>query len=76
MTCFFCKGKMDKSFTTYFKDLDSCIVIIKAVPCHKCTQCGEVAYSLDVGERLEEIISTFKTSFTEVAIVSYSASAA
>ena len=76
MTCFFCKGTMEKNFTTYFNDLDSSIVVVKAVPCFKCTQCGEVAYSLDVGERLEEITNTLKSSLTEVAIVNYSASAA
>jgi len=76
MACFFCKGSMEKSITTYFSDLGSCIVVVKAVPCHKCTQCGEVAYSLDVGERLEQIIGNLRDSLTEVAIVSYSGVAA
>ena len=76
MTCFFCKGTMEESTTTHFTDLGSCIVIAKNVPCHSCTQCGEVAYSLAVGERLEQIIGNLKDSLAEVAIVIYSDSAA
>ena len=76
MTCFFCKGTMETDITTYFSDLGSSIVIIKSVPCHKCTQCGEVAYPLEIGERLEQIIDTLRNSQTEVAIVNYTGKAA
>ena len=76
MTCFFCKGTMEDSTTTHFADLGTCIIVIKNVPCHTCTQCGEVAYKLDVGERLEQIIDMLKNSLTEVAIVHYSDMAA
>ena len=72
MVCFFCKGIMKDDTTTHFTDLGSCIIIIKNVPCHTCTQCGEVVYKLDVGERLEQIIDKLKNSLTEVAIVHYS----
>ena len=76
MTCFFCKGIMENSVTTHFSDLDSCIAIIKSVPCRKCTQCGEVVYVLEVGQRLEQIVNTLKDSLTEVAIIKYSSVAA
>ena len=76
MTCFFCKSVMELNTTTHFADLGSSITIIKNVPCHTCTQCGEVVFSLDVGERIEQIIDTLKNSLTEVAIVQYSIAAA
>ena len=76
MTCFFCKGTMEKDTTTHFAELSKCIVIIKNVPCYKCEQCGEISYFLDVGERLEQIVSTLKDSLTEVAIVHYPNTAA
>ena len=76
MACFFCKGTMENDVTTYFTDLGSCMVIIKNVPCHKCTQCGQVAYPLEVGEQLEQIINHLKDSLTEVAIVHYPDTAA
>ena len=37
MTCFYCKGDMTESTTTHFAELKNCIVIIKNVPCYKCT---------------------------------------
>ena len=73
MTCLFCKGTMDSGETTHFAELDKCIVIIKGVPCSKCSQCGEVVYSGSIALRLEEIISEYEKSFTEIAIVYYSA---
>ena len=76
MTCFFCKGTMINDKTTHFSDLGTCIVVIKSVPCYKCTQCGETVYRLDVGEQLEGIINTLKGSLTEVAIVHYPNTAA
>ena len=72
MVCFFCKDIMKNGATKHFTDLGSCIIIIKNVPCHTCTQCGEVVFELDVGERLEQIIEKLKNSLTEVAIVHYS----
>lgn len=53
-------------------DIGTCIIIIRNVPCHKCLQCGEVSYSLDVGERLEQMVDALKDTMTEVAIVKYS----
>jgi len=63
---------MKASDTTHFADLGYCITLIKNVPCHTCTQCGEVTYSFDVGERIEQIIDTLKNSLAEVYIVQYS----
>lgn len=73
MTCFYCKGDIAESTTTHFAELKNCIVIIKNVPCYKCTQCGETAYTADVAERLEQIISTLEKNLTEIAVVNYSA---
>ncbi len=72
MTCFLCKGEMKQGTTTYMEDLGSCIVIIKNVPCNKCSQCGEVSYSGVTVKRIEEIVSQLKNSLTEIAVVNYS----
>ena len=72
MKCLYCKGNMHDDTTSDFTDLETCIVVIRNVPCHKCTQCGEVAYDFNVGERLEQIIDTVKGSMMEVAIITYS----
>ena len=72
MTCFFCKGNMEKSATTHFVNLKSCMVIIKNVPCYECEQCGETVYNNEVALQLEKIVKTTATAITEIAVVNYS----
>ena len=72
MKCFFCKGKMVDALTTDVTDLESSVIIIRGVPCHKCAQCGEISFALDVGERLEQIVDTLRSSLTEIAVIQYS----
>ena len=62
--------------TTHLVDASGCLVAVKSVPCIKCSQCGEVVYSLDVAKHLEIVINELKNSLTEFAIVSYTKKAA
>lgn len=71
MTCFYCKGDMEESTTTHFVDLGRCVVIIKNVPCMKCTQCGEIVYTGTVTSKIEDIINALEHTLTEIAIVDY-----
>ena len=45
MKCFLCKGDTVKSTTTYMTAYKNCYIIIKNVPCQKCSQCGEESVS-------------------------------
>jgi YgiT-type zinc finger domain-containing protein len=74
--CFFCKGALKDGSTAHFTNLDSCMVIIKNVPCQVCEQCGEVVYGGAVVRRLEQIVKSLKNSLTEIAVVIYSDKAA
>ena len=56
MTCFYCKGNIESSTTTYMTDYQGCYIIIKNVPCEKCSQCGEEYLNGETLERIEEII--------------------
>ena len=73
MTCFMCKGDMEDKLTTFMVDLGNCIVIVKVVPSHICSQCGEVSYSDDVMEQLEKIAQQSKNYALEVSISQYTA---
>jgi YgiT-type zinc finger domain-containing protein len=64
---------MQEELTTHFEQIGSCIIIVKKVPCSKCTQCGEISYSGIVAQRLEQIASELEKSLTEIAVVNYSA---
>ncbi len=71
--CFFCKGSMKDGFTNYMLDLNGHFIIIKNVPCHKCSQCGEVSYSGATMAKIDEIVEILKNTLTEVAIVEFAA---
>ena len=69
--CFFCKGELKEDFSNYMADLNGHFIIIKNVPCHKCSQCGEVSFSGTTVAKIEEIISKLNVTLTEVAIVDF-----
>lgn len=75
MTCFSCKGNIIESTTTYMSECDGSYIIIKNVPCKKCTQCGEEYLNGVTLKKLELIISHLKNLLTEVAIVDYTKAA-
>lgn len=71
MTCFFCKGDMESGFTTYTAELDNRVVVIRNVPCMKCTQCGEMTINGTTMKKLETIIKKCSDIMTEVAIINF-----
>ena len=71
MTCFYCKGNIETSTTTYMTDYHDFYIIIKNVPCEKCTQCGEEYLSGETLEKIENIIQKIKGVLTEIAVVDY-----
>ena len=72
MNCFFCKGSVKEDTTNHVVNLEKHrIIIVRDVPCEKCTQCGESYYSDEVASQLEMIVSNLRNSLTEVAIISY-----
>lgn len=73
MKCCYCKGNMTNSTATYFAELENTIIIIKNVPCFRCSQCGEVLYPAPVLERIEALIDRCRETLTEIAIINYSA---
>ena len=71
MKCFMCKGNLTDKLTTFMVDIGTCIIIVKGVPSQVCVQCGEVSYNNDVAKQLEQIVSSLRSSITEIAVVSY-----
>ena len=71
MTCLYCKGELENRKTTYLADLDGLIVVVKGVPSHVCNQCGEVSYTDEVAEQLEQIINKMRSSVSEIAVTEY-----
>lgn len=71
MMCMECGSTVEKGFTTSVTDLGDCLVIVRNVPCYKCTECNEVTYTADVVQRLEKIIETSKSLSQEIAVTDY-----
>lgn len=75
MKCFKCKCEMREGLTTFVSDEDDFCIVIRHVPCLMCDECGEVSYSGNVMERLEQIVNSVRTAMTQIAIVEYSEAA-
>lgn len=75
MNCFSCKGSLQESTTTYMTEYNGCYIIIKNVPCRKCTQCGEEYLNGITLQKIESIIARLKDLLIEVAIVDYNKAA-
>ncbi|MCL2109185.1 MAG: type II toxin-antitoxin system MqsA family antitoxin [Oscillospiraceae bacterium] len=72
MNCFYCKGSLENSVTNHVVNLENRrIIIVRDVPCEKCSQCGESYYDDDVMSRLEIIVNNLRAALTEVAIIDY-----
>ncbi len=76
MTCIYCKGNIEQKYTNFIVDLNNTIIIIKDVPSEVCTQCGEVSYSNEVAERLEQIVARMKQQDIEIVVTHYTEQAA
>jgi len=71
MRCVFCKGKLEDKTSAFTLELGNRIIIVKDVPSHVCSQCGEASFSDDVYRELERVVDQLRESITEVAIVNY-----
>lgn len=66
-----CKGNVTETTTTYMTEYHGCYIIIKNVPCKKCTQCGEEFLNGVTLQKIEKIIQKIRESLSELAIVDY-----
>ena len=72
MRCLSCKyGNMIDSTTTYVITLENYVLIIKNVPCMKCTQCGDELFNTDILEKIEKIIAAAEKLASELSIIDY-----
>ncbi len=72
MLCANCGARAEKGFTTSVTDLGNCLIIIRNVPCCKCTECNEIIYTGDVVKKIEEIIEHCRKMMQEISIIDYS----
>ena len=71
MSCFACKGNTQKSATTYMTECNGCYIIIKNVPCSRCTQCGVEYLNGTILQKIQSIMERLKSALTEIAVIDY-----
>ena len=71
MRCGSCGGAMLEGLTTDVTDVGD-MVIIRNVPCFKCTECNDIFYTATVLKRLEGIIEEAKCHIQEIAVIDFS----
>ena len=76
MKCLKCAAEAVKSTTTDVTDLGDCLIIIRNVPCYKCTECNEILYTGDVMRKLDAIIASAKQTLNEISVIDFARKAA
>ena len=71
MLCIKCGAQAVPSLTTDVTDLGSCLLIVRNVPCYKCTECDEILYTADVVQKLEQITQKARRLMQEFSVVDY-----
>lgn len=66
--CVYCGGTLQETVTDYVEKIDNYVVIIKNVPCEKCTQCGEEYFSGCVAEKIESILNSIQKISSEITV--------
>ena len=72
MKCMKCGRSAYKSTTTEAVELDFGLLIIRNIPCYKCSECDEIFYAGDVIQNLERITETVKNALQEMVVIDYS----
>ena len=76
MNCFTCgSNHMIETTTIYVEKLAKGILIIKNVPCTKCSQCGEEFFSMTIMKEIEKLGKMAEKIISEVMIIDYNKAA-
>jgi YgiT-type zinc finger domain-containing protein len=67
-----CKAEMEETTVTYTEDIDQGVIVIRHVPAHVCTECGNTWYSGTIAAQLEKMVDKFASSAgTEVSVINF-----
>jgi YgiT-type zinc finger domain-containing protein len=72
MKCGICKAEMEETTVTYTEDIDQGVIVIRHVPAHVCTECGNTWYNGTIAAQLEKMVDKFASSAgTEVSVINF-----
>ena len=77
MKCAICKAEMEAMNVSYTEDIEHGVIVIRHVPAHVCTECGNTWYSGTVAAQIEMIVNKFASfADSEVSVINFSKSVA
>ena len=72
MKCARCGREASESRTTEATELENGgLLVIRHIPCYQCDVCGEIMYSGDVVERMENLTVQAEAFAQEMTVVNY-----
>lgn len=60
-----------QTVTNHVVNYKDCVIIVRNVPCEECVKCGEVFYSNEVAQKLEQMVNTAKGLMQEISVIDY-----
>ena len=76
MKCLICGRETFESRNSEAIELDNgCLLVIRNIPCYKCTECDEILYTGDVVEQIEQIIAAAKNLTQQLMVVDFTTAA-
>ena len=76
MKCSICNGgELIEAKNSYFAQLPNGYVIIENVPCFSCSQCGEVVYSIEIMEKIDELLEQIQNIASKIFIMDFAKAA-
>ena len=76
MKCMKCGRDAYQSRTTEAVELENGgLLVIRNIPCYKCSECDEILYTGDVVQQMEQLIATAKQLAQELTVVDYARAA-
>ncbi len=72
--CYFCGGRLESKLATIPFVMDTNVVVIKQVPAHVCTQCGEAIMDSPVAHTVDSLLKQVHHLHSEVTILNYTES--
>lgn len=75
MKCMKCGSKSYESTTTEAIETEFGLLVIRNIPCFKCTECDEIFYTGDVVQKIERITESVKQLMQEITIIDFNKAA-
>jgi YgiT-type zinc finger domain-containing protein len=69
--CYFCGGSLNPDFATIPFVVGKSVIVVKEVPAHVCSQCGEAIMESEVAQVVDQLLKRAWQSGFEVSIITY-----